>query len=534
MERPGNLHILHIEDDEVDAELIRQTLLRSGLGCRITLAMSRSAYLDALQKGGVDLILSDNRGYDFDGLEVLRSVRRHHPDIPFLFLSGSFEGKDLKRLKAEGAADCLLKTDLDALAPAIGRALEATPPPAGDHYLRGLERLVAAAQQLPLARDQQALVKLVCGAARALVGADGVTLSLREGEFCHVVGEDSDTPLWQGQRFPLEQTASGWAMLNREIAVIEDIHTDPRVPQAFLRGSVMKSAVVAPIRTGEPVGVIVAYWRSRHRPCDEELKLLQALAELVSASFENLQRQAAAEQQLREKSRDLEAVNKELESFSYSVSHDLRGPLRSVTGFGKLLAKDYDDKLDEAGKTFLAYVTDGTQRIAMLVDALLDLSRVSRFPLKKESLDLSAMAGSVLEGLREKQPKRRCEVRIEPGLQAEADPQLMRIVLENLLGNAWKFTAKRAECRIEFGRTGEGGREAFFVRDNGAGFEMAYADKLFTPFQRQHRQDEFEGAGVGLAAVQRILQRHGGRVWAEAVEGEGASFFFTVADAGHP
>jgi hypothetical protein len=530
MDMSLKLHILHIEDDPVDAELIRQTLLRSELACAISLAMSRAEYTKALQAGGIDLILSDNRGYDFDGLEVLRTVRRHYPHIPFLFLSGSFEGKDLERLKAEGASDCLLKSETELLVPAIQRALKGIPPGPQDMYLRGLERLLQVTQELPRAQDLDALSAAVCRAARELCGADAAIFVLREAEVCHYVAEDSISPLWKGLRVPVSGCLSGWCMRQREIAVAEDIHADPRVMRSELRGTVMQSEVAIPLPGEEAPGALALFWRSRHRPNADELKLLHGLTQAAAVALENMRRLADLELRFKDRGRDLDAVTRELEAFSYAVSHDLRGPLRSVSGFGKLLANDYEDRLDEAGKNFLAYVTDGTLRISALVDALLELSRASRTPLEKQSVDVSKMAQEVAAAFKQREPERRVEVTIEPGLHAEADPRLLRTALENLLGNAWKFSSRRAEAHIAFGRDSSED-DAFYVRDDGAGFEMAYSDKLFTPFQRQHRQDEFEGAGVGLAMVQRIVMRHGGRIWAEAVEGEGAAFFFTLAES---
>lgn len=534
MERSQSLHILHVEDDEADAELTRQTLLRSDLDCRVSLAMSRQEYLQALHAEDIDLILSDNRGYDFDGLEVLRTVRRHYPAIPFLFLSGSFEGKDLEQLKAEGASDCLLKSDTEGLVPAIYRALHGLTRKTPDEiYIRGLERLTALSAELPRARNLEVLSGIVCAAARAIGGADGAFFMQLEGELCHCLGEDSTASQWKGQHFPVNNCLSGWSMLRREIAIAEDIHSDPRVMHSMLRGTTLCSEVAVPLiaASGEPIGAIALCWRGRHRPNAAELKLLGMLAAASTAALENVRRGTELERLVRDKSRDLEAVTRELEAFSYSVSHDLRGPLRSVSGFGKLLAKDYEGRLDEAGKNFLAYITDGTQRISALVDALLELSRVTRAPLERQAVDLSALAEDVVARLREREPSRRVRWQLAPGLHAEGDPRLLRIALENLLGNAWKFTSRRAEAAIEFGLTREAGQDVFWVRDNGAGFEMAYADKLFTPFQRQHRQDEFEGTGVGLATVQRVVMRHGGHIWAEAVEGEGATFFFTLGDA---
>ena len=230
-------------------------------------------------------------------------------------------------------------------------------------------------------------------------------------------------------------------------------------------------------------------------------------------------------------SEELERINQELESFSYSVSHDLRGPLRSINGFSQLVLEEYADKLDENGRRFLEYIRGGTLRLSELTDALLELARVARAPLKREPVDLSALAARAAEELRRGDPERVCTVEIEPGLTAEGDARLLGALVTNLMDNAWKFTGKRADARIQVGRTAGGGVPAFFVRDNGAGFDMQAARKLFTPFQRQHGEQEFEGTGIGLATVQRIVRRHGGRVWCEAAPDRGATFYFTLGEA---
>lgn len=222
------------------------------------------------------------------------------------------------------------------------------------------------------------------------------------------------------------------------------------------------------------------------------------------------------------------AANKELEAFSYSVSHDLRAPLRGIDGFSLALLEDYADKLDDNGKDYLHRVRAATQRMGVLIDDLLNLSRVSRTELRRENSDLGAIAGSIAEDLQKTQPERRVEFRIEQGLEAYVDPHLTRIALENLLGNAWKFTSKNEFSCIEFGRT-RGDRNTYFVRDNGAGFDPTYADRLFGAFQRLHDKKDFPGTGVGLATVQRIINRHGGRIWAESALDRGATFYFTLA-----
>lgn len=235
-----------------------------------------------------------------------------------------------------------------------------------------------------------------------------------------------------------------------------------------------------------------------------------------------------AEGKVRLQSAQLEAANKELEAFCYSVSHDLRAPLRSIDGFGQALLEDYGNKLDAGGKDYLLRVRGATQRMGTLIDDLLNLSRVARADIRREKVDVSALARSVAAELQKTHPERSVEFRVEAGLEAEADSHLLRIVLDNLLGNAWKFTSGHAHARIEFGNVQKENESIFFVKDDGAGFDSAYAQRLFGVFQRLHAVNEFPGIGVGLATVQRIIQRLGGRVWAEGAVEEGATFYFTL------
>ncbi|MCC6657000.1 MAG: PAS domain S-box protein [Rhodocyclaceae bacterium] len=225
---------------------------------------------------------------------------------------------------------------------------------------------------------------------------------------------------------------------------------------------------------------------------------------------------------------ELAELNKELEAFSYSVSHDLRAPLRSIEGFGRLLEQDYAGQLDATGQDYVGRMTRSARRLAQLIDDLLEMTRIDRTEIRPTDVDLTALAGEIVDELRQGATQRQVRVGIDAGLRARGDAQLLRMALQNLIENAWKYSAKTAEARIELGCSDGGGERIYFVRDNGAGFDMAYADKLFAPFQRLHSAQEFEGSGVGLATVARVIKRHNGRIWAEAAPGQGATFYFTL------
>jgi signal transduction histidine kinase len=242
----------------------------------------------------------------------------------------------------------------------------------------------------------------------------------------------------------------------------------------------------------------------------------------------------ALERRVQERTAELvraEAACSELEAFSYSVAHDLRSPLRAMSGYSSTLVEDYGEQLDPDARERLDKIVAGALRMGEIIDALLALSRLSRTVLRREPVDLTGLAHKVVEQLRAGDPGRAVDFVVADGLVVDGDPRLVRLLLDNLLGNAWKFTARQPAARIELGRDSADGAPAYFVRDNGAGFDMALADKLFAPFKRLHTPAEFAGTGIGLATVQRIVRRHGGRVWAESVESRGATFRFTLPPA---
>jgi light-regulated signal transduction histidine kinase (bacteriophytochrome) len=234
-----------------------------------------------------------------------------------------------------------------------------------------------------------------------------------------------------------------------------------------------------------------------------------------------------AEEELRETNSLLEARNAELDSFNYSVSHDLRGPLRAIGAFGRMLGDEYRTLLDGAGKVYLDQIFRSTDRMAQLIDDLLKLSRITRTEIRRTQVDLGGIAQSMAQDLKQGAPERIVEFIIDD-IVIHADRGLMIIVIENLFFNAWKFTSRRFRARIEFSCRQEGSRTIYFVRDNGEGFDMAHGRKLFTPFQRLHSNTEFPGTGIGLAIVRRIIERHGGRVWAEGEVGKGATISFEI------
>ncbi|MGC2425297.1 MAG: PAS domain S-box protein [Nitrospirota bacterium] len=233
------------------------------------------------------------------------------------------------------------------------------------------------------------------------------------------------------------------------------------------------------------------------------------------------------EQRVRDRTAQLESANSELESFSYSVSHDLRAPLRSLDGFSQAILEEYSDRLDEKGKDYLGRIRLASQRMGQLIDDMLKLSRVTRTEMRFENVDLTGIAGEIEDELRRGEPGRKVEFIIEEGVTAWGDLPLLRTVMQNLLSNSWKFTSGHDKAVIQFGVSEDGGRKIFFVKDDGAGFDMTYADKLFTPFQRLHSTVDFPGTGIGLVIAKRILRRHGGDIWAKSEPEKGAAFYFS-------
>jgi len=270
-------------------------------------------------------------------------------------------------------------------------------------------------------------------------------------------------------------------------------------------------------------------------PADISLSTIRtAGGVLVSTTIRDVTERKEAEEALLRAKDAAEAASAELEAFSYSVAHDLRAPLRGMSGYAAALLEDCGDRLDDAARGHLARIIRGSRRMGEIIDALLTLARLTRTELRCEPVDLGQLGRDVIEQLRAAAPERAVAFAVHGGLLVQGDPGLLRLLLENLLGNAWKFTARRPDAHIELGRQDDGGEHVYYVRDDGAGFDPRLADRLFVPFRRLHAPSEFEGTGIGLATVQRIVRSYGGRICAEGAEGKGAMFRFTLPDGSRP
>jgi signal transduction histidine kinase len=288
-------------------------------------------------------------------------------------------------------------------------------------------------------------------------------------------------------------------------------------------------SVRAPQVGADELGVLTnAFNQMLARIQDQDRAVRENAAQLEQRVADRTHELEERNESLRRNAAELLAANTELDAFAYSVSHDLRAPLRSIDGFSQILLEDYSEKLDEAGRESLQRVRAASQRMGTLIDDLLKLARVTRAEIRTEDVDLSGMAREIAADLQRTTPERQVEFEIAPGLTARGDTRLLRVALDNLLRNSWKYTAKQPAPRVEFRSADANGGRTFMVRDNGAGFDMKYADKLFGVFQRLHSAADFEGTGIGLATVRRIINRHGGRIWAEGAVDQGATFYFTL------
>lgn len=400
-----------------------------------------------------------------------------------------------------------------------------------EHSLKKTEHatkyLIKVIQELSKKKSLEEIMQVVRIAARELTNADGATFVLRDGNNCYYAEENAISPLWKGNRFPMEKCIGGWVMKNAQAVIIEDVYQDSRVPIEAYKPTFVKSLAMVPIRSQAPIGAIGNYWSKVNTPSLEEIELLQALADSTSIAMENVQVYSELEQKVKERTLQLELINTELEAFSYSVSHDLRAPLRHITGFIKLLEKN-NINLDEKSKRYIKIISESSEKMGILIDELLEFSKMGRQEMINKTIELEVLLNRLIMEQTTISNVNNIKWIIDKLPIVYADLAMLTVVLNNLISNAIKYSSKQENPIIEIGSLSNETEEIVFIKDNGVGFDMEYADKLFGVFQRLHHADEFEGIGIGLAIVKRIISRHSGRVWAESMPNQGSTFYFSL------
>ena len=394
-----------------------------------------------------------------------------------------------------------------------------------------LFQLIETIKELSIAENLNQVQSIVAASTRKLTNAQGAAFVLRDGEFCHYVEEDTLEPLWKGEKFPMARCITGWVMLNRIPAVINNIYNDERIPVELYENTFVKSLAVFPVNSAAPKAAFGSYWSSFYEPSEEELRLLQTLADAAGIAMENITLFKDLEDRVEERTMELRILNRELEAFSYSVSHDLRAPLRGISGFANMLQEKYATNLDNEGKRICSVIVENVKKMSQLIDDLLTFSRLARKDIKKSHINMKIMVHSIYYELTDEAQREGITFNIDDLDDCNGDPNMMRQVLANLISNAVKFTSKTVNPEITVSSRREGDFIVYSIRDNGAGFNNKFREKLFGVFQRLHGVSDFEGTGVGLAIVERIVHRHGGEVDAEGETGKGAVFSFSIPDS---
>lgn len=533
------MRILVAEDNE-DALRFLQLVLRND-GHLVSAARNGEEALDVARRLPPDLVVSDILMPVMDGFSLCRAWQEDERlrTIPFVFYTATYTSEEDEAFALSLGARAFIRKPMEPIAFLArleevmkGISAEPSPPPRretvapDDFYRLYNERLVQKLDQRHQAlaeSERRFRATFEQGAAGlAICGADG-RFERVNARFAEMLGADPD-----GLAGRLEADVSHPDDLEADVAasrLLGDVQATPfSREKRYLRpdgSSVWAQVSTSLVRNaaGAPACYLVA--AQDITPRKEAERRLKALNDEL-------------EERVAERTAALEAANRELESFAFAVSHDLRAPLRGIDGRSAVLLEDFGDRLGEEARRQISAIRSTVHQMARLVDSLLELSHAGRGPLARERVDLGALAREAEARLREAEPGREVEVAVGPDLVAEGDPTLLRAVVQNLVGNAWKFTARCDHARIEIGAAVLDGERTFHVADNGAGFPPAQSERLFQPFRRLHRKDEFPGAGIGLATVERIVMRHGGRVWARGEEGLGATIWFTLPGSPGP
>lgn len=396
----------------------------------------------------------------------------------------------------------------------------------------GMEYLVHVVQELSMSRDLDTITRIVRTAARKLSGADGASFVLREGDHCFYADEDAISPLWKGSRFPIRNCISGWAMVNRQTVTVPDIYADPRIPHDVYRPTFVKSLTMVPIRSIEPIGAIGNYWASHHVPTEREIRLLQSLADITAVAIENVSLYQQLENRVKQRTAELVEANESLEAYNSSISHDLRAPLRSIRFIMETIQEHLASKKDETLTGLQTRMLNRVSHMDALIEGLLAFSKLGQLRISYAPFCTTGLVKEICQEMLQQHADRKIEFTMrEPLPDVPGDGVLIRQVWSNLISNAVKYTAQKPVAVIEFQAAAQETHIIYSIRDNGAGFNMQFADRLFQMFQRMHSEKEFSGIGIGLSLSKRIINRHGGELWAEAKVDEGATFHFSLPTA---
>lgn len=508
-----------IVDDESQNRRLLELLLRSEGYLTVSVASGTEA-LALIESSPPDLILLDVMMPDMDGYQVAKRLKSKPStsNIPIIMVTAQID-RDARLMGLEAGAEEFLTKPVDRAELSLRVRNLLRLKALGDFYRKHTQRLEQQVEERTV--DLMRFRSAMDATADAIVLVNRGTMRLIEvnATACDMFGYTREEML------QMDPARLGAATLEQ----LRDAY------DALIAGGGANEVTETQVLRKDGSALEVEAHRHAHRSGAEWtiVSVLRDITERKQAQQESLRFNAVLEERVRQRTAQLQMANQELEAFSYSVSHDLRAPLSAIDGFSAALAGDLDPQaMTERGRHYLERIRSGVVHMGDLIDALLSLAQVSRTDLSWDECDLSAMVQAVLDGYREGEPARATQFDIQPGLVAQGDSRLLRQMLDNLLGNAWKFSGQQPVTCIAVRReAGPGGEDVYAVQDNGVGFDMAYSDKLFGPFQRLHAMGEFPGTGIGLATVKRIVAHHGGRVWAESIPGQGSTFYFTLGGA---